>query len=148
MTGSQATSGYLARGTHVALPTDTLIIALGTNDINADGTANGDPTTIATLKSNLIQMLTEYRAAGKSVYVCGACYRKPAVSSFTKCAAYNDAIAEAADDQNCPFIDLDTPIRGSADPDSYMQDNVHPNDAGHELLADEIIAVLLAPPGP
>jgi lysophospholipase L1-like esterase len=142
VTGATATSGYLARATHAALPTSTLILALGTNDITADGNANGTSATIAALKANLITMITDYQAAGKTVIVCGPQYRKPASASATKCAAYNTAFSEAAATMSCTFVDVDAAIRSQGTPADFMQDDLHPNTAGHALIAAAIIAAL------
>ncbi len=49
-------------------------------------------------------------------------------------------IAEIAEHYKCPVVDTITPF--SADYDSYVKDGTHPNDAGHRIYADAVLAAV------
>lgn len=60
-------------------------------------------------------------------------------------AHFRDAAREVAEAAGAPFIDLLPPLMGR---DDLLLDGVHPNEAGHRVIADAILAALDLPPRP
>ena len=61
---------------------------------------------------------------------------------------YVDVIKESAKRHNIPLLDLyndfDIDPNCAEDNEKYFADGLHPNDAGHKLLADKIISFLIS----
>lgn len=134
-------------GTHAAL-----IIALGINDC---GYNNGTytpaafktryTTSITTAIStkgwpaNRIILLSLYKPIDFTNYV-GGCSVSVA-ADFTRAADYNTKISEVASENGCWYVDVWTAMNGLSS-GFFMPDKLHPNDSGHQVIADFLIDYL------
>ena len=139
-------SGYVARGAAgpsaervdaaVALDPDLVVVQGSLNDSGAD------PGQLDRATADTLARLRETADDGTAVLVVGAPHTPgtdPAVIE-----RINAAIAAAADAAGLPFVD---PARENwtdpADPEIWA-DRLHPNDAGHHLLAEALVRLMQA----
>ena len=121
---------------------NTVFIMIGTNDLIDDGTSTGDPTAINDYKTKYTTVLNYYLAQRYSVIVCGIPYNAvtttytPAVRNAYQLAGY-----QAASALSLPFVDCEFCFSDLTSPNSYFPDTVHPNPAGHAIIANQVIEV-------
>lgn len=134
-------------GTHAAL-----IIGLGLNDC---GYNNGTytPTAFKTAYTTAITtalttkgwppdrviLLSLYKPIDFTNYVssCGV----SVAADFTRAADYNTKISEVASENGCWYADVWTAMNGLTT-GFFMPDKLHPNDSGHQVIADFLIDYL------
>lgn len=113
-----------ARGTGMS------ILALGVND-----DLLGKP--IDTYTSKLNRYLTGVKAVNGACVVCDFIFSKPASN------AYKSAMREAAHANGFPYLDFGRMWFGNTAANQFAKyldnDGVHPTDAGHEFIANEIM---------
>lgn len=121
---------------------NTVFIMIGTNDLIDDGTSTGDPTAINDYKTKYTTVLNYYLAQRYSVIVCGIPYNAvtttytPAVRNAYQLASYQVASA-----LSLPFVDCEFCFSDLTSPNSYFPDTVHPNPAGHAIIANQVLEV-------
>ena len=59
---------------------------------------------------------------------------------------FNDVIACVAADHGAKLANLRPPFAGHGNIGDYFADPVHPNDTGHQVIADVLAQVFQAPP--
>ncbi|WP_207426004.1 SGNH/GDSL hydrolase family protein [Pedobacter sp. SYSU D00535] len=119
-----------------------IVISGGTNDMNQDGTTNGNPTNYS---NALIAKIDECLAIGVKPLVAGPPYRldmsggNPAHSE-TKQLAYRNAVAAVCKSKKVNFVNLYDGIKDAVDAataSTYFQaDMIHFNTAGNNLLTE------------
>lgn len=119
----------------IALPGRTVIMMFGTNDGNA-GVSDTDYATY------LDTVLTALKASGKKVVLCSPCYSTSGTYDATLQRQYAVKCATKALLYGCIFADTNRAIADLPAPTDGMADANHPNDLGHELMAQRIIAAL------
>lgn len=117
-----------------------IFCALGTNDRQ---NISGDfPNSVDGFRRNLEEIVTQLKSFGEVIMMTAndGNNHVPAQHSFT-CAQARDIICQVADKQSCDFIDNVSITAGMSVAD-YTEDNLHPNETGHNLIAKNIISML------
>jgi lysophospholipase L1-like esterase len=107
---------------------------LGSNDMAADVTANGDGTIITPYQTNLSTAMAAYAAARRRVIWASS--PPHTGKSDTMNAAYAAAAAAAAKANKIPFADMWRAFNDTGNVASLMVDTQHPNQAGHTLMTE------------
>jgi lysophospholipase L1-like esterase len=135
----------LARDLQLVRPAYTLI-AWGTNDYNVCA----DPVSCFTT-ANLRAMVREVKSAGslpvvETILPCNAGYdvRAPA-SRNVWVAQANDLIRAMARDEGALLVDTHAVFMKQPDLSALFVDHVHPNQTGHQLIADTFFTALTKP---
>jgi acyl-CoA thioesterase-1 len=118
---------------------EIVIVALGAND-----GLRGQP--VSALRANLVAIVDRVRAAGARVLLAGMRMPPNYGASYTRdFAAVFPAVAKQTGSALVPFL-----LQGVAADTRYNQgDGIHPNAAGHRLIADHVwtyLRPLLAAP--
>ena len=139
---SYAVAGITRHTDLLAMPGNVMAVIYGTNDMQLDGAADGTAGTLATLTANLTTIATTARQANRLVVFGGPPVRT-STQNATKQAAYQAAVAAAAKDTGSPFADLYRLFADLGDntflQTTYFPDHIHPNDAGHRLIAEAML---------
>jgi lysophospholipase L1-like esterase len=135
----------MARDLQILRPAYTLI-AWGTNDYNVCA----DPVSCFTV-ANLRAMVREAKSAGslpvvETILPCNVGYdvRAPA-SRNVWVAQANDLIRAMARDEGALLVDTYAVFMKQPDLSALFVDHVHPNQTGHQLIADTFFAALTKP---
>jgi lysophospholipase L1-like esterase len=135
----------MARDLQVLRPAYTLI-AWGTNDYNVCA----DPVSCFTT-ANLRAMVREVKSAGslpvvETILPCNAGYdvRSPA-SRNVWVAQANDLIRAMARDEGALLVDTYAVFMKQPDLSALFVDHIHPNQTGHQLIADTFFDALTKP---
>jgi lysophospholipase L1-like esterase len=137
-------SGYLVRG-HGSVYSDRIERAVASDPdvIVVQGSLNERASKVAGLASAALDTLTRLQAAadpGTTIIVLGASYNPgtdPAVID-----RINGAVSAAARTEGLRFVDVAAEDwTDPADP-SVWADSIHPNDLGHQLIADHLETIL------
>ena len=133
---------YAANGVH--LPPDLLIIAFGINDIRSGATKE-------LICHEMVKMLEIIRGQIQPLIVLvGPTYMNGfekwgeefAYANLNLLYELNEALRTLAQEQDCLFADV---LNAFGEADWLVHDDgVHPNDAGHQVIANKILEVLLA----
>ena len=121
---------------------EKVFVCYGANDTGLDGTTNGDATKIAAYQAGLSTVLTAFAARYGAANVFAISPQWRADKNATFCGAWNAAMAAAASAAGVTFVDYYTVYAAQADPSLLRQDNVHPNNAGHALMASTVLGFL------
>jgi len=126
------TSGGLGRvGTVVGSDTRVLVLALGANDV----LGQGDP---ATMKSNLLAIIAEARAANPHIRILLAGIR---FSFRVDPGTYSNVYAEVAKETGVAY--LPHLLKGViSNPRLNQQDGIHPTAEGQKIMAETIMEAL------
>lgn len=118
-----------------------ICIQYGVNDILVD-TGDGNPTTIATYKSKLIQQIDELIALGipKANIIVGSASLLLGSVPTARQVAWSDATREAAVDTEVKFADVYNYMVANGGSSLIDVDNVHPNNSGHAAIRDAYLA--------
>lgn len=147
---TQGTRGYerqpLAMRVNSIPRADIFVIFMGTNDFGCDvpiGTME-DQTDVSFLGAwNFVLTKLKERNPDTKIVIMTALprYSKKINSLDLKLDVYVDAVKEVAEGHNLPLIDLYTIMADEfteANCEKYMPDKLHPNEAGHALMAERI----------
>lgn len=108
-----------------AMEPNTVIVSGGRNDLEADPAAVGEAAR---------SLFSTLSARGVRVIVTSPVWdARPAPAALMEIAA---AVKDAADSEGATYLDIGQPFAGK--PELITADQVHPNDAGHEVLADAV----------
>lgn len=139
--GSNANSLGETVATDVARTKPKLVIsALGTNDNGIDTTGTGDATLINAANAKLDAIIADLVTSQSGMIICSAFYRSD--KTETQCRAWAASFAEAARTGGCWFVDMDRIFREHPSVGSLMNDAIHPNQAGHDLIANAIAGAI------
>jgi len=119
---------------------NTVFIMLGTNDVGADGTANGDPAKIAQFSTNYTTLLNHFIGKRYNVIAVGLTWNAP--FSVTLRNAYQNATFNAAKALNVKYVDCETLFSDKPSPGSFFYDGVHPGENGHRLISQAVLGVM------
>ena len=131
------------KDSHDANP-DVVIIMLGTNDTKPANWAHHDE-----FYSDYKDLIDSYKSLPSKphIYICLPCPGPaPGLSDINETNVLLEIpiITKVAADENVDLIDMHTPLLGK----KLQPDNVHPNDAGANLLARAAFAALTGHPAP
>ncbi len=129
------TSGGLDRlGKHLARPIDIFILELGINDA-----FRGVP--VSQIRANLQTIIDRVTAKNPSVRVIIAGMQLPIATDDAFLRAFGQMYSELATKNNAALIPyLLEGVGGN--PDLNLSDLIHPNAAGHKILAENVWRVL------
>ncbi len=140
-----------------------VIILFGNNDCRLIG-IDTPKISLKEYKNNLIEIINLITSCGKKCYISNLQpindaqvirvdeeirkNMKKIKSPYLWHRQYSDTCEEAARTCNIPLIDIRTPLE-NASKGIFFIDGMHPNDAGHEIIAQVLYRVLLKQnPGP
>ncbi len=124
------------------LSANTWIIMAGTNDYQFDPAANGTQADADLFQFYATLVANKLKANGKRVIMTSPEFRTTGAGGLTlaKGRMYATSAAAAAAAAGVEFIDIDLLFRNQTTPDDFMNvDGIHPNDAGHALMAEAIL---------
>lgn len=117
-----------------------LVRATGTNLVFVALTANdySNATDLTTYRTQITTIVNKMRASGMTpdIHLVVVPKRTGVVASYTPYVEINREVAQAL---GCGFIDLNAIIGTCAEHPELFPDGVHPNDAGHALIAEIIL---------
>lgn len=110
-----------------------MVMMYGTNDMAADAATNGTSATVTTYTSNLNTIIAGFINTGHKVVLVSPPYRNDKTAAFQQ--LWIAGCAAAAKTNNVPFADIYNAFIDTGTPATFVPDNVHPNDAGHLIVA-------------
>ena len=113
-----------------------IILTGGTNDAVDDTSTDGNSTLVTTFKNSLTTIITGFQNTNHKVIVGSPPYRPIANKSINFQALWAAGAAEVAKAKKCPFADLFRAFLDTGTGDTYFPDTLHPNDAGHAIIAE------------
>jgi acyl-CoA thioesterase-1 len=116
------------RGSTALVETEILILAIGIND-GLRGVR------IATVEQNLAAMIERAQAKGIKVLLCGM--EAPPVAGFTYTIEFHRMYARLAERYKVPLVPFFL-IGIIGNEEQNLDDTLHPNAAGHKVIADTI----------
>ena len=137
---------------------DTVVMQFGINDCRIlDG--NTTPrVSLANYKSNMTTMTQQLKAAGKKVVLMTPNplywserihdlwnYSAEEVAASDPVNEYAEAVRQIAAAEEVPLVDIYNLFKQQADYQSLLIDDIHPNDAGHRLVANALLDTLVIP---
>jgi acyl-CoA thioesterase-1 len=130
-----------------ARPAFTLIL-LGTNDWD-ESEDQGEQAVMTA--EHVRTMVRRVRAAGSLPVVLSLIPPNvgfdarvpPARDAFVRRA--NELLTAVSKEENVLFVDLEGPYRAEAEQRHLFKDHLHPNDAGHALIAETVFRALTSP---
>lgn len=133
-----AGNGIVAKLLATELQSKLAFIAFGANDWN-------NQTAVADYKAAITDMVTHLLSIGSYVVllVNGEWSNEIAYPKTISHLLYENALYEIADEQNVALIDVSEKWRIDATRASFLADPVHPNNAGHQSIADTITNCIL-----
>jgi len=140
-------SGYSVGGPHSSRFADRIpqVAALNPDVVVVQGSLNERGSTRTALRTAAAGTLPALRASlqpGTPILVIGASY-DPGTPDAT-IDWINAAIARAAAQEGLPFVNPATANWTDPDDPSVWSDSIHPNDRGHQLIADHLEPLLRA----
>lgn len=123
-----------------------ITIMMGTNDIDADVTTNGNSTFITNFYNNYTTIVTALLSWGNKVILACPPYQSLASESLTKQLAWQLPVVNLAKAKQLPMADFLNLFLDTGTPDTYFADGKHPTVAGHALMANLLYAVYMGRP--
>jgi len=135
--------GYNRYTDALAIDANTVVMMYGTNDLVNDGIASftGTASNLTDVTTKTRTVIQNAKAYGRRLIICSPpyCYTSSAVG--TKVKNYLEAFNSACSlEGGVTFVDCYNIFLDTGSPDSYMNDALHPNTAGHALIAQHVIA--------
>lgn len=129
------------------IASNTEIIMYGTNDLNNnDNTSTGDTTKINDYKTKLTEIANKRISQRVRVILASPPWNGVSTTPAARRNAWQNATLEVAKTIGVDFADMETVFTDTGNPGSYFPDTLHPNNAGHALIADLATAVYFKRP--
>lgn len=124
----------------------TIFICIGANDTLGHPSLDDVNISLNEYRDNITKLIAIARKYSDKIYLVGLpCLGDETVEfigmhySRERIKTYDDACRAICEQEQIPFIDIFTPYTESKDITGlYSEDLLHPNDAGHELIAETV----------